>query len=311
MKSILMYEDKYFFYHPGINPVSLIRAAFDNLLKRRVVSGASTITMQVIRIWGKKKRTILNKFAEIFQALKLDLKYSKKEILQMYVNNAPYGGNLIGIEAASLRYFGKSPAFLTWNEAALLAVLPNSPGNMTPVINRKKLIEKKNKLLKKLFKNGEFSKNILEMSLKEPFPDKLNRLPFQAPHLSRFLAARYGGQGKFVDTFIDSDIQSRVSGIFKRNMEYLNTLGISNGAVVIAETKSGKIRAYCGSKDFFDDSSFGQVDGVRAPRSSGSILKPFLYAIAIDEGYILGKTLIKDIPSYFGSFSPSKFRRRL
>jgi len=304
-KAILMFEDKYFYYHPGINPVSIIKATFKNIYKGRVVSGASTIPMQVIRIWGNKGRTLLNKMFEIFQALKLNLVYSKNKILNMYINNAPYGGNIIGIKAASLKYFGKMPRYLTWSEAATLAVLPNSPGIISPVLNRSKLIKKKNKLLKELFQNKDFDKNTLKMSLNEPVSERLKIFPVIAPHLSRRLKWKYGGNGTYIDTNIDPDIQLNVKKILKRNMDYLRSLGISNGSVVVADTLNGNVVAYCGSQDFFDSDSSGQVDGVMAKRSSGSILKPFLYALAIDEGYVLGRTLIKDIPSYFGSFSPT------
>lgn len=304
-KSILMFEDKYYYYHPGVNPISIIRAAKDNILNGRIVSGASTIPMQVIRIWGKKRRTFFNKLLEIFQALKLNIVYSKEKILNMYISNAPYGGNIIGVGAASLKYFGKLPEDLTWNEASILAVLPNSPGKISLTINRTKLVVKKNRLLRTLYRNGDLNKDILDMSLREPVPKKLKTFPIIAPHFSRFLKRKYWKSGIFIDTNIVKKIQLNVKKILQQNMNYLRSLGIMNGAVVVAQTGNGKVRAYCGSQNFFDNYSSGQVDGVMAGRSSGSILKPFLYALAIDEGLIIGRTLIKDIPSYFGSYSPT------
>jgi len=303
--SVINFEDRYFYYHPGINPVSLVRALVSNVISGKIKSGASTLSMQVVRIALKKKRTFISKFIEIFQALKLEIKYSKEEILRMYFENAPYGGNIIGIGAASLKYFGKKPLKLTWNEAAVLAVLPNAPGLISPLLNRDALIRKKNKLLKRLFDRGIISDDILKQSSAENIPEHLFAIPSVAPHFSEYMKNIPGYKGKEIRSTIDREQQERVEHLLKEHLKYLSSFGIRNGAVVVAETVSGKIRVYCGSQDFFDFSESGQVDGARAPRSSGSILKPFLYALAIDEGAILERTILKDIPSYFGSFSPS------
>ncbi len=308
-ESIINFEDKYFYYHPGVNPFSLLRAFVGNLTSWKVKSGASTISMQVIRIALKKKRTLFNKIIEIFQALKLEIKYSKKEILKMYVDNAPYGGNIIGITAASLRYFNKTPVDLTWNEAALLAVLPNSPGLISPVLDRDELIRKKNRLLKKMVERGIISEDIYTGSISEDVPSGIVKFPILAPHFAEFLKSKYGNRKKLIRSTINKDFQIRIEGMLKQHLNYLGTVGIKNGSVVVAETGTGKIVAYSGSQDFFNNKLSGQVDGARASRSTGSILKPFLYALAIDEGLILERTLLKDIPSYFGSFSPSNASR--
>lgn len=305
VKSVTNFEDRYFHYHPGVNPVSILRASISNIAAGKVKSGASTISMQVIRLSMKKKRTILNKLVEMFQSIKMEIKYSKKEILRMYLNNAPYGGNIIGANAASLRYFGKPPSTLTWNEAAVLAVLPNSPGLISPLLNRDHLIRKKNRLLKKLFSRDIISEDIYMQSSSETVPSGIISFPSISPHFSEYMKGFYGNKSDLIRSTIDKEHQVRIEHLVKEHLKYLSTFGIKNGAVVVAETVSGKVRAYCGSQDFFDFEKNGQVDGVRAARSSGSILKPFLYALAIDEGAVLEKTILKDIPSYFGSFSPS------
>jgi len=303
--SVINFEDRYFYYHPGVNPISIGRALLGNIISGRVKSGASTISMQIIRLAFKKKRNFFNKLIEIFQAIKLEIIYSKEEILRMYLENAPYGGNIIGAGAASLRYFGKSPKNLTWNEAAILAVLPNAPGLISPLQNRGKLVEKKNRLLKRLYDRKIISHDIYKHSSSESVPSKIISFPMIAPHICEYLKNLYGRKKFHIKSSISKEFQLRSEKLIKGHLKYLETLGINNGAVVVTETKSGKVRVYCGSQDFSNYENSGQVDGAIAPRSSGSILKPFLYALAIDERNILEKTLIKDIPTYFGSFSPS------
>ncbi len=305
IKSVINFEDRYFYYHPGVNPVSLIRAFAGNIISGKIISGASTISMQVIRLALKKKRTFLSKFLEIFQAIKLEIKYSKEEILRMYLDNAPYGGNIIGIGAASLKYFGKNPEKLTWNESAVLAVLPNAPGLISPLLNREALIRKKNRLLKKIFDRNIISGDIFRQSSSEEISDNLFPIPSIAPHFAEYLKNIPGNRGTYIRSTISREQQVTVERMVKEHLKYLSALGINNGAVVVAETVTGKVRVYCGSQDFYDFSRNGQVDGARAARSSGSILKPFLFALAIDEGLVLERTILKDIPSYFGSFSPS------
>ncbi|MEN8152898.1 MAG: penicillin-binding protein 1C [Acidobacteriota bacterium] len=303
--SIINFEDRYFYYHPGINPFSITRAIFQNIFSGKIKSGASTISMQVIRIHGKRRRTFWNKIIEILQAVKLEIKYSKEDILKMYINHAPYGGNIIGYRAASLKYFGKPPDSLTWNEAAILAVLPNSPGLISPVINKKKLIRKKNQLLKTLLKRNKINRSVFEAGISEPVSGKIKKFPMVAPHFSETIKQNYGNRFKLIRSTIIKKHQVRMENLLNDHQKYLKTLGITNSAMIVVETETGKVRAYCGSHDFFDEINNGQVDGVFAKRSSGSVLKPFLYALSIDEGLILEKTLIKDVPSYFGSFSPS------
>ncbi|MCP5104815.1 MAG: penicillin-binding protein 1C [bacterium] len=300
-KAILHYEDRHFYRHPGINPVSLVRALFQNISSGKVKSGASTLSMQVIRLAFKRKRTFFNKWLEMHQALKLEITYSKEEIFKMYVDHAPYGGNIVGYYAASMKYFNRPPRRLTWSQAAVLAVLPNAPGLISPLVNREHLINKRNGLLKSLLEAEIIDAETYKSSLREPVPGAAQSFFRAAPHLARALKSKYSG---FIHTTIHKKYQVAIEEMVKNHLKYLNTLGIRNGAVLVVETGTGKVRAYAGSQEFFAGDG-GQVDGIVSPRSSGSILKPFLYALAMDEGHVLPSTVIRDVPSYFGSFSPS------
>ncbi len=309
---VLTFEDQWFYRHPGINPFAVARALWQDVRAGKIISGASTITMQVARISHPEKRTWLNKFWEAYTALWLEVHHSKQEILRMYLTHAPYGGNIVGYRTAGFRYFGKEPGELTWAEAALLAVLPNAPGLMTPGKNRNLLIQKRNRLLKRLIKNNIISMETYKLAVREPIPGHLFPFPRRIPHLASHLASNPAWKGKAVFTTIDASIQNKAKRIAKRQSKYLEQLDIHNLAFLICDTQSGAIRAYVGSPDFFDRQNNGMVDGVRAPRSSGSVLKPFLYALAMDKGLILPESKIRDIPTYYGPFSPSnadkKFR---
>ena len=309
-KAILLFEDRYFYKHPGVNPAALVRALFQNISSGEIKSGASTLSMQVIRLASKRKRTIWNKCLEILQALKLEVNYSKEEILKMYVNHAPYGGNIIGYYAASMKYFNRPPDQLTWSQAATLAVLPNAPGLISPLMNREHLIKKRNALLYTLLEEKMIDKETYESSLREPTPGNAESFFLNAPHLARTLKSRYNIESEYIHTTILKEYQVPIEAMVKTHLTYLKSRGIRNGAAVVVETATGKVRAYVGSQDFFDNKNSGQVDGVIAPRSSGSILKPFLYALAMDEGLVLPSTVIRDVPSYFGSFSPSNANKK-
>ncbi len=303
--AVRFYEDQYFHFHPGINPVSLLRAAYQNWRSGRTVSGASTLTMQVARLMDPKPRTYSNKFLEILQALKLEVKYSKTDLLRLYLDHAPYGGNVVGYQAAALRYFQKMPYELTWGEAATLAVLPNAPGLISPQRDSQKLEEKRNRLLDKLRAKGIIDASAWQAARREPVPDGSVPFPWLAPHLGQFLKDRHGHNGGVIRTTVQPGIQQRTQHLVQRHAQFLHHLGIQNAAALVVETRSGKVRAYCGSQDFFDAAANGQVDGVRAPRSSGSLLKPFLYGLAMDEGLVLPQSLLQDVPTFYGAFSPS------
>lgn len=304
-KAVTYYEDEYFKQHFGVNPGSLVRAAWQNVKAGHVVSGASTITMQVSRLRKPKKRNFLNKILEMVDAVRLECHYTKEEIIQMYLNHAPYGGNIIGYQAASYKYFGKAPRKLTWGESATLSVLPNAPGLISPATDPKKLEEKRNFLLNKLLEKELIDTNTFQLSKMEIIPQQVMPFEFYAPHLTRRLNKKHGDSRELIQTTLDIELQKVVSDLTSDHLAYLHQLGISNGAVIVAETQTGKVRSYIGSKNFFERNSEGQVDGVISPRSSGSLLKPFLYALSMDEGIVLPKTLMKDVPTYFNAFSPS------
>ena len=300
--SAVTYEDKRFYKHFGIDPIAFFRAVGQNLRKGRIVSGASTITMQVARIANPKRRSIFNKFIEAIHSIKIELKYSKEDILRLYFDHAPYGGNIRGYRAACLRYWGIEAEEITWGEAAALAVLPNSPSLINPDTDAGELRAKRDRLLRKLHDHGHIDDETLELSLLEPIPRGQIPFEFTAPHLCRSLARRYSGE--FVTTTIDYKIQRETERLASRHAEWLQSFGVKNVAVLVADTRTGDVLAYVGSNDFHDDALKGKVDGVRAPRSTGSLLKPFLYALAMDEAIIIPETQIKDIPTFYGAFAP-------
>ncbi|MGD9994778.1 MAG: penicillin-binding protein 1C [Salinivirgaceae bacterium] len=302
-QAVTLFEDEYFYRHPGVNPVSVIRALKQNINEGKIVSGASTLTMQVARIRQGNKRTYWNKLKELAEAFKLEVHFTKDELLKLYLDHAPYGANIQGYQAASYRYFGKNPSELSWAEAATLAVLPNAPGIIFPSKKNHLLKEKRDRLLLKLHQSGAMDKTSYELAVLEPVPNVIYTFGMAAPHFAQFVKSKHTDE-TYIRTTLNYDLQRRVESLTTRQANRLRNQGIKNVAVLVAETQSGKIKAYVGSQDFFNFETLGQVNGVLAPRSSGSVLKPFLYAQAIDEGLIMPQTLLKDVPTYFNAFSP-------
>jgi len=302
--AVLFFEDKHFYRHPGVNPISILRALKQNARSEKVVSGASTLSMQVARLADPKSRTYLNKCLEILQAFKIEFGHSKRQILKLYLDHAPYGSNIIGFRAASLRYFEKEPDELTWAEAALLAVLPNAPGLMSPVSKPADVKDKRDRLLRRLFESRLLDRETYQLSLLESVPDASHAIPSCAFHLSLRLFQNKKKAAFIVRTTIDRAMQLNAERMAKAHLAGLSSRGIRNGSLLIAETATGKVRAYVGSQDPFDKFA-GQVDGVIAPRSPGSILKPFLYALCMDQGLLLPDTRLRDVPTYYGAFSPA------
>ena len=300
--AVLHFEDRRFYRHLGVDPLALGRALYQNAAAGAIKSGASTLTMQVARLMRPKPRTYVNKALETLLALKIELYYTKDEILRLYLDHAPYGGNIVGYQAATLKYFRKQPDELTWSEATTLAVLPNAPGLVSPTADPQQLVQKRNRLLAGLQRAGYFDAETLHLARAEPVPTHAVPYPVGAPHLSRTL--KRSRQGRLIKTTIDAGLQRELEALVERHLRYLDHQGIGNGAALLVETGSGKVRAYVGSRDFFDPAHQGQVDGVMAPRSSGSLLKPFLYALSIDAGLILPQTLVKDVPTFYSGFSP-------
>ena len=259
--------------------------------------------MQVARMKENAPRTLLQKLFEIGIALRLEVQYSKEEILREYLFHAPYGSNIRGYLAASYRFFDKAPNQLSWAQAAMLAVLPNAPGSIFPGKNSDHLQKKRDELLLKLHNKKLIDKETYELSLLEPIPTEIIPFPLSAPHLTERIHLE--NDLPIVVTTIDPDIQFETNFFLKQHSSQQQQLGIYNACALVINNTSGKVVSYVGSQDFDDFDHWGRVDGVMASRSSGSILKPFLYASAIDEGLILPQTLIKDVPTYFESFSPN------
>lgn len=305
--AVITYEDKNFYKHKGVDYLAILRALKNNFLGKKR-SGASTITMQVAKLANPKERTYINKILEIIHSYKLENNYSKEDILKLYLNNAPYGGNIIGYGTASRMYFKKEPKYLSWAECALLAVLPNSPSAMNVEKNRENLITKRNFLLNKLYINGKMTEDQLELSKREPLPDARYNFDKNCPHLSRRLYNNTSD--KIIKTTIDYNLQNRMQEVVKEYMTFTQLEGITNASLLVVENKTQNVKAYIGSQDFMDMNNEGQVDGIIARRSPGSILKPFLYALSIDEGFIAPESLVQDVPMYFANFNPQNANKK-
>lgn len=308
-KSLLTFEDRWFYWHPGINPVSIARAFILNQRAGRIVSGGSTITMQVARLSrGQRQRTYSQKVVEMLSALKLELIRSKRKILQMYAANAPFGGNTVGLEAAAWRYFGKSPENLTWAEAASLAVLPNSPSLVFPGRNQEILRERRDHLLEKLLRRNFIDSLTFILSLDEPLPGEPAPLPSLAAHLTDYYYLRK--EGSRIKTTIDHTLQEKAVEIINRHQKTLASNLIFNSACLIVDVSSGEVLAYVGNSSPDYSAGHGEnVDIVRSLRSTGSILKPLLYAAMQQSGELLPNTLVADIPTRFQGFTPVNFDR--
>lgn len=306
-QAILQFEDAWFYQHPGINPVSFGRAMWQNISAGKVVSGGSTITMQVIRLSRKgKPRTIWEKVVEVFQATRLELSSSKEEILAYYSNNAPFGGNVVGLDAASWRYFGRPPNRLSWAEAATLAVLPNAPALVHPGRNRDALRNKRDRLLLKLFEEGIIDETDYELALIEPLPDEPLPIPQIAPHLLNYMILNH--KGETTTTTVDASRQKQVNNIVKQHLISLKANEVNNAAVLVMDVETGNVVAYVGNDpEAFHNGHGAQVDVITAPRSTGSVMKPFLYAAMLQDGLILPNTLIPDVPTYYGGYSPKNY----
>lgn len=307
---LTQYEDKRFWYHPGIDPFALMRAVQLNLTQSRVVSGGSTLTMQLARIaQGNQSRTVGQKMIEMLWALYLECSYSKVEILRMYASNAPFGGNVVGIEAAAWRYFAREAKDLSWAEQATLAVLPNSPALIHPGRNRAELKQKRDKLLLRLYEKHILDKTEYELACMEALPEKPLPLPNEAPHLLERLAIEK--QENRIQTTVDPTLQQQVQRLVNRYVADYRSNHIYNAAALVADVESGKILAYVGNVTD-QNMTIGhgyQVDVITSPRSTGSVLKPFLYAAMLNDGLILPGTLIADTPLNINGFMPQNFNK--
>ncbi len=316
IQCITAFEDKRFFYHPGVDPIAMSRAVYQNTKNKQVVSGGSTLTMQVIRLSKKnEKRNLWNKLSETILAVRLELTNSKKKIISLYASNAPFGSNVVGLDAAAWRYYGRNPEQLTWGEMAALAVLPNAPALVHPGKNRNVLLRKRNDLIDKLVAAKTIDKTTAELAKLEPLPSEPKNLPQLAPHLAdRFKRdwKRAQANGEETSTGIQSTInvnlQQQVNSILFSHQQNLRGNHINNAAAIVVEIESGNVIAYVGNiyqpKDSILES---HVDVLASVRSPGSTLKPLLYASLLSEGTLLPPQLIPDIPTQIGGFTPENF----
>ena len=304
---IVQFEDEYFYKHPGFNPVSIFKALRDNVSSGDVKRGGSTLTQQVIRMSRKNQsRTYFEKIKEIILATRLEFRASKETILSYYSSNAPFGGNVVGLDAASWRYFNRDANELSWAESATLAVLPNAPSLIYPGKNQERLMEKRNRLLEKLLQNKVIDSLNYQLSVAEELPSKPYALPQIAPHLLQKISkSKYGNR---VKTTIKKNLQEQTNRIVSNHYNTLSQNEIYNIAVLILDVKTRKVLSYVGNSPT-DNSHQKDVDVIDKPRSTGSILKPFLYAAMLDAGDMLPNTLIADIPTQFGSYNPENFNK--
>jgi len=308
---LVRFEDRRFYLHPGVDLLAVARSVRQNLRSGKVESGASTITMQVVRLARKgRKRTYLEKLKEVALAVKLEVRRSKKEILALFAAHAPFGGNVVGIDAASWLYFGRSPERLSWAEAAYLAVLPNKPGLVGSEIGRERLLRKRNGLLERLRAKGTVSDLECRLALAEPLPERQRLAPREAPHLLDTLAAKPGTVSPF-RSFLAADLQRTVRRVVEQHGERLFNRDIRNLAAVVIDNREAAVVAYVGNVGLGRREEHGQnVDILQSRRSTGSILKPFLYAAMIKEGGITPVTLVPDTPVRFEGFKPENFDHR-
>ena len=351
-ESILEFEDRYFHRHPGVNPASVVRAAWQNYQAGRVVSGGSTLTMQVVRMSrGNPPRTVTEKMHEMLLAIALEWKYPKRDILSLYATHAPFGGNVVGLEAAAWRYFARPPEMLTWSETATLAVLPNSPALIHPGRNRDQLRVKRDRLLERLRDRGHIDDLGYELAIAETLPEAPHPLPMDAPHLlDRFIAEGSGsgivtrtgsGTGSLTgqvtgpvtgkDTgrmqpvgsgssysignrnsnrlrsTLDGPLQRRTTAVIGEHHERLAANHIHNLAAMIVDVRTGEVLSYAGNSGYSENNRGHQVDVITAPRSPGSVLKPFLYFLQLNEGRLLPQMLVADIPTRVAGYAPRNF----
>ncbi len=305
-KALIAYEDKWYFYHPGVNPVSIFRALVQNIKKGEVVSGGSTISMQVARMSrNNPPRTIAGKTLEILMSLKLEILKSKRQILRMYASSAPYGGNVVGIDAASWRYFNRPADQLSWAEASVLAILPNAPSLIFPGKNEQALKKKRDALLLKLLRNKTIDQLTYEVSISEELPLKPLPLPDVAYHVTEQFVR--SDRGENIKTTIEYSLQQKVNEIIELHHFALSENQINNLAALVVEVETGNIIAYAGNVKVKKSRNGEHVDIASSPRSTGSILKPFLFAAMINSGELLPNALVKDIPMNINGFAPKNF----
>ena len=303
LDALLTYEDRWFFQHPGVNPLALGRAAWQNLSGGRVLSGGSTLSMQVARLLDPHERTLPGKLRQLWRTAQLEWHLSKPQILELYLNRAPFGGTLQGVAAASWAYLGKSPQQLTRSEAALLAVLPQAPSRLRPDRHPQRAQVARDKVLRRLAEYQVWPQPAVDEALEEPLLLAPRLEPSQAPLLARRL--NRPGSPPLIRTMIDASLQRRLEDLLLGWRARLPDH--TSAAIVVVETENMAVRAYLGSVDINDARRFGHVDMITAMRSPGSTLKPFLYGMAMDAGLIHSESLLQDVPRRYGDYRPGNF----
>ncbi|GGY51264.1 penicillin-binding protein 1C [Bacterioplanes sanyensis] len=304
LQALLTYEDRWFYQHPGVNPLALVRAAGQFLRHGEIISGGSTLTMQVARLRYPQQRGLWGKLVQMVRAVQIDWHFSKRDILTYYLNHAPFGGPIEGVETASRHYFGHSARWLTDAQAALLAGLPQAPSWYHPRRHPERALQQRNKVLQRLATFGQLTNEQLQQALQEPISLAEVSTPLKAPILARRLRQSYPQQGR-IQTYIDAELQHALASLASEARQRLPA-GASV-AILVVEHGSGAVKAYVGSAKFGDRSRFGHVDMVSALRSPGSTLKPFIYALAMDKGLIHSDSLLMDVPLPFGDYRPENF----
>lgn len=307
-KAIIYKEDKYFYYHFGINPIAIGRALINNILQNKRTSGASTITMQVVRLLEKRERTYFNKFIEMFRAIQLEVQFSKEEILQLYLNLVPYGGNIEGVKAASILYFEKQPNHLSLAEITALSIIPNRPSSLVIGQNNELILVERNKWLQRFKEDKVFSAIIIEDALSEPLTAYRHESPKHAPHFS-FWLHNIANNKAIIKSTLDFEMQSACQFQVDHYMKTLMAYQIQNAAVLVVDNKTHQVKVYIGSADFYNNDDAGQVNGIKAIRQPGSTLKPLVYGLAFDKGHLTPKTMMTDVPINFNGYSPVNFNQ--
>lgn len=303
-QAIVAAEDQRFWRHGGIDPLALVRAIGQNIWLGRRVSGASTISTQVVRMAQPRRRTLLTKAIEAFRALQLERRCDKREILAHYLDRAPFGGNIVGIEAAAQRYFGKRAAHLSLAEAALLAGLPQSPSRLRPDRHPERAKVRQAYVLERMEAGGKITAQQRADALAQPLSPRPGRYPFRAPHFCDWVGVPTSPRGDgVVMTTLDADWQRMAEGVLRRR---LKDNGATSGAIVVLDVKTGAVRALVGSPDYHAPRA-GQVNGATAARAAGSTLKPFAYALAFDRGLITPATMLADVPMRFRDYDPRNY----
>ncbi|MBS1596367.1 MAG: penicillin-binding protein 1C [Bacteroidetes bacterium] len=306
-KTLIYKEDKFFYHHPGVNPIAIVRAVFMNIFHLKRTSGASTITMQVARMMEPRRRTYVSKVIEMFRAFQLEWKYSKEEILQLYFDLVPYGSNIEGVKSASVLFFQKPPQKLSLAEVTALSIVPNRPSSLRMGGHNDVIVLERNKWLKRFEDDGLFPHKDVADALDEPLTVSRHSSPGYAPHLSLRMKREYKDN---VQTTLDLNMQMKVEKLVADYSQTQQIKGIKNAAVIVIDNRSHEVVAYVGSADWHSTSDGGQVDGIRAIRQPGSTLKPLLYGLCIDKGLLTPKTVMYDVPININGYTPENFDQK-